>query len=65
MWDTTFALDEHLGWGPRQQSSPSLTESMVSLANHLPFRVSDETVNDLTAGALSPMSVHRLLSDVG
>ena len=63
--NTTFALDEHLGWRPRQQASPSLTESIVSMASMMPFRMADEIVSDLTAGALSPMSVHRLLSGVG
>ena len=63
--NTTFALDDRLGWKPRQQSSPSLTESMVSMASMMPFRTVAETVSDLTAGVLSPMTVHRLLSDVG
>ena len=63
--NTTFALDDHLGWKPRQQSSPPLAESMVSMASMMPFRMVDEMVSELTAGVLSPMTVHRLLSGVG
>ena len=63
--NTTFALDDHLGWKPRQQASPSLTESIVSMASQVPFRVADEMVSDLTAGVLSSMTVHRLLAGVG
>ena len=67
--NTTFALDDHLGWKPRQQSSPSLTESIVSMASMMPpyqvrgrpFRMVDEMVSELTAGVLSPMTVHRVL----
>ena len=62
--NTIFALDDHLGWKPRQQASPSLTESIVSMASAVPFRMADEMVRDLTAGVLSPMTVHRLLSGV-
>ena len=62
--NTIFALDDHLGWKPRQQASPSLTESIVSMASAVPFRMADEMVSDLTAGVLSPMTVHRLLSGV-
>ena len=63
--NTTFALDDYLGWKPRQQASPSLTESIVSMASAVPFRMADELVSELTAGVLSPMTVHRLLSGVG
>ena len=34
--NTTFALDDHLGWKPRQQASLSLTESIVSIAGEVP-----------------------------
>ena len=57
-----FGLDEHLGWKPRQQSSPSLTESIVALASEAPFR---KTVSTLTAGVLSTTTVYRLLEGVG
>ena len=60
-----FALDDYLGWKPRQQASPSLTESIVSMASAVPFRMANKMVSDLTAGVLSPMTVHRLLSGVG
>ena len=63
--NTMFALDDHLGWKPRQQASPSLTESIVSMASAVPFRMANKMVSDLTAGVLSPMTVHRLLSGVG
>ena len=62
---TMFALDEHLGWKPRQQASPSLTKSVVSMASAVPFRTASEMVSELTAGVLSAMTVHRLLSGVG
>ena len=63
--NTMFALDDYLGWKPRQQASPSLTESIVSMASAVPFRMANKMVSDLTAGVLSPMTVHRLLSGVG
>ena len=63
--NTIFALDDYLGWKPRQQASPSLTESIVSMASAVPFRMADEMVSALMAGVLSPMTVHRLLSGVG
>ena len=62
---TVFALDDHLGWKPRQQASPSLTESVVSMAGAVPFRMAEALVCDLTAGVLSAMTIHRLLSGVG
>ena len=69
---TRYRLDEALMWKPYQQASPSLTESIVSKASVMPpyqvrgrlFRMVDEMVSDLTAGVLSPMMVHRLLSGV-
>ena len=61
---TRYRLDEALMWKPYQQASPSLTESIVSMARLMPFRMVDEMVSDLTAGVLSPMMVHRLLSGV-
>ena len=71
--NTISALDDYLGWKPRQQASPSLTESIVSMASAVPpyqvrgrlFRMANKMVSDLTAGVLSPMTVHRLLSGVG
>ena len=60
-----FGLDEHLGWKPRQQSSPSLTESIVALASEAPFRKTVSTVSTLTAGVLSTTTVYRLLEGVG
>ena len=60
--ETLFALDEYLGWKAQQQASASITESMVEMATEMPFRRVVETVSKLTAGVLSPMSAHRLLS---
>ena len=60
-----IALDEHLSWESHRQASPTLTESSVSIASAVPFRMADEMVSALTAGVLSPMTVHRLLSGVG
>ena len=37
--NTIFTLDDYLGWKPRQQASPSLTESIVSMASAVPFRM--------------------------
>lgn len=61
---TRYRLDEALMWKPYQQASPSLTESVVTMASVMPFRMVDEMVSDLTAGVLSPMMVHRLLGSV-
>ena len=61
---TAFALDEYLGWKPCQQSSPSLTESVASLASVAPFRMVGRLLSGLTAGVLSAMTIHRLLSKV-
>lgn len=62
---TLFALDDHLRWKPRQQASPSLTKSVVSMASAALFRMASEMVSALTAGVLSAMTVHRLVSGVG
>ena len=58
---TRYRLDEALMWKPYQQASPSLTESIVSMASLMPpyqvrgrlFRMVDEMVSYLTAGVLS------------
>ena len=47
---TVFALDECLGWRPRQLASPSLTERVVEMATEMPFRKVSDTVSALTAG---------------
>lgn len=52
--NTTFALDDYLGWKPRQQASPSLTESIVSMASAVPFRMADEMVNELRQECCRP-----------
>ena len=60
-----IALDEHISWESHRQASPTLTESSVSIASAVPFRMADEMVNALTAGVLSTSTVYRLLRDVG
>ncbi len=61
---SVFALDESLGWKSHQSSSPSLAESVVSMATVAPFRVVARLLSALTAGVLSAMTIHRLLSAV-
>ncbi len=61
---SVFALDESLGWKSHQSSSPSLAESVVSMATVAPFRVVARLLSALTAGVLSAMTIHRLLSRV-
>ena len=41
---TMIALDEYLGWKPRQLASPSITERVVEMATEMPFRKVSETV---------------------
>ena len=62
---TVFALDEYLGWRPRQLASPSITECVVEMATEMPFRKVSDTVSALTAGELSSRTAHRLLQSVG
>ena len=62
---TMFALDEYLGWKPRQLASTSITERVVEMATEMPFRKVSEMVSALTAGELSSRTVHRLLQSVG
>ena len=49
----------HSNTCPRLLTHP-LTESSVSIASAVPFRMADEMVSALTAGVLSPMTVYRL-----
>ena len=71
--ETMFALDERMGWKPKQLASPSIAERMVEMAADMPpyqvrgrlFRKVSETVSALTAGVLSSSTVHRLLTGVG
>ena len=62
---TVFALDECLGWRPRQLASPSITERVVEMATEMAFRKVSDTVSALTAGELSSKTAHRLLQSVG
>lgn len=63
--EVVFALDEYLGWKPQQQVSVSVSERVLEMVAHMPFRTVCKTVSELTAGVLSPMTVHRLVRDVG
>ena len=63
--NSRFPLDEYLGLRPKQLASPSMTESVVAMAADMPYRKVAETVSALTAGELSPKTVHRLLQSVG
>ena len=54
----------HSNTCPRLLTHP-LTESSVSIASAVPFRMADEMVSALTAGVLSTSTVYRLLRDVG
>lgn len=59
--DYHFLLDEYLGWSPAQAATPSLQESVVALAARTQFREVSKTLEKLTAGVLSTMTIHRLL----
>ena len=59
-----FALDERLRWKSHQQSSPSLTECVASVASVASFRIVARLLSALTAGVLSPMTIHRIASRV-
>jgi hypothetical protein len=60
-----FGLDEHLGWEKGQVATPGVTESVVTLAAQVPLRQAEKTVQQLTAGVISAMTVHRLVQRVG
>ncbi len=62
--NAVFALDESLGWKSHQSSSPSLMESVASIATIAPFRVVSRLLSDLTGGELSAMTIYRILSSV-
>ena len=53
---TVFALDECLGWRPRQLASP---EACGGDGAEMPFRKVSDTVSALTAGELSSKTAHR------
>ena len=59
-----FALDERLRWKSHQQTSPSLTECVASVASVASFRMVARLLSALTAGVLSPMTIHRFASRV-
>ena len=53
-----IALDEHLSWESHRQASPSLTESSVSMASAVPFRMADEMMSPV--GGKRASSVERM-----
>jgi hypothetical protein len=56
-----FLLDEHLGWEAYQAATPSVGEAAVSLAAVTSFREAAAILEKVTAGILSPTTVHQLL----
>ena len=48
-----------------QVATPGVAESVVSLAVHVPFRQAEKTVQQLTAGVVSAIAVHRLVQRIG
>ena len=53
-----IALDEHLSWESHRQASPTLTESSVSIASAVPFRMADEMMSPV--GGKRASSVERM-----
>jgi len=60
-----FLLDEHLGWEPYQSATPAMSESVASLASHMPFREVEAIISRLSAGVLSAKSIHTLVQKLG
>ena len=60
-----FLLDEHLGLPPRQLATPAIAEKAIELATEIGFEKTGGLLASLTEGALSAMSVWRLLEQAG
>ena len=60
-----FLLDELLELPPRQLAVPVVTEKVIEMASEMGFKKTGEVLASLTGGALSSMSVWRLLDRVG
>jgi hypothetical protein len=60
-----FPLDEYLEWQKEQIATPGVTERVVQLAAQVPFRQVVSTLEKLTAGVISAMTIHRLVQKVG
>ena len=58
-------LDEYLGWSQGQSATPSLTEAILDLSTHVPYRMVEQTVEKLTGGVVSAMTVHRMVQRGG
>lgn len=48
-----------------QSATPSLTEAVLDLDTHVPYRTVKQTVEKLTGGGVSAMTVHRMVQRVG
>jgi len=59
-----FLLDEYLNLPSYQSATATLTESMLELASQVSFRQAASTLEKLTGGVLSSMTIHRLLQKV-
>jgi len=60
-----FLLDELLELPPRQLAVPVVAEKAIEMASEMGFKKTGEVLASLTGGALSAMSVWRLLEQVG
>jgi len=56
-----FFLDEHLGWEAYQAATPSLQEAALRLTAATSFREAAKTLEEVTAGVLSPPTLRRLV----
>jgi hypothetical protein len=59
-----FLLDEYLNLPPYQSATGSLTESLLDWASQLSFEQVGQMLEELTAGVLSTMTIHRALKKV-
>ncbi len=60
-----FLLDELLELPPRQLAVPVVAEKAIEMASEMGFKKTGDVLESLTGGALSSMSVWRLLDKVG
>lgn len=59
-----FLLDEHLGWESHRAATPSLQEAALHLTAMTSFREAAQALEKMTAGVLSPSTLHRLVQKV-
>jgi hypothetical protein len=60
-----FLLDEYLHLPSRQLATPTVQEEVVKLATEIGFEKTGKVLESLTGGALSKMTIWRLLQQVG